>query len=279
MSLKTSKTGVSPAATSPTKHAVGSGAERRARCRAKLVGKVHIRGGIGTRDAFEDVGNSIDVTRDGLLVATSRGGYWVGQIIDVTYPYWTSPTAINQARRARVVRNLLMPDFSYAVAVHFEVREVDDTASQPPVNLPSHVRVLGVESDPSMARAMRDLLEQDGYQVLFVSTAQQALHILQNDIPHVLLADAAGRGELSGRELCAMIKKDLRLKHIPVILLTHSALPSDYSASYRAGAVVCMMKPCDPERLQHAVHLVAPPPGHRSAYSAGFNSSSFVRTS
>lgn len=104
------------------------------------------------------------------------------------------------------------------------------------------------------------------------------MDILQTDAPDVLLAEAEG-GHVSGRDLCTMVKKSTRLQHIPVILMTNSALPSDYSASHRAGAIMCIRTPCDPERLQRAVHMVAPPPGHKSAYSAGFNVPSFVRTS
>lgn len=271
-----SRTSDNPAA--PAKHPIGTGADRRRRCRARVVGRVHARGGVGTLDLFEDVGKSIDVSLDGILWSTSRGGYWVGQFLEVTFPYWTSPTAINQARRARVVRNLLLPDFSYAVAVEFDKGASAANGNPLTARRPDQVRVLGVEADPSIANALRVLFEQDGYQVVLVSTGQQALDILESDTPDVLIAEAEGQG-ITGRELCAIAKKNVRLRHIPVILLTNSALPSDYSASYRAGAVVCMMRPCEPQRLRNAVHMVAPPPGQRSSYSAAFNISAFVRTS
>jgi CheY-like chemotaxis protein len=276
--LITSKSRTSDRTTSPARHPIGTGADRRRRCRAKVVGRVHARGGVGTLDLFEDVGKSIDVSLDGVLWSTSRGGYWVGQFLEVTFPYWTSPTAINQARRARVVRNLLLPDSSYAVAVEFDKGASVANGVALTARRPDQVRVLGVEADPSIANALRLLFEQDGYQVVLVSTGQQALDILESDTPDVLIAEADGMG-ITGRELCAIAKKNLRLRHIPVILLTNSALPSDYSASYRAGAVVCMMRPCEPQRLRNAVHMVAPPPGQRSAYSAAFNMSAFVRTS
>lgn len=69
---------------------------------------------------------SVDATRDGLLFMSPRGGYWVGQVLQVAFPYWTVPGAINVARPARVVRNSLLPDFRHAVAVraiqHVSVR-------------------------------------------------------------------------------------------------------------------------------------------------------------
>jgi CheY-like chemotaxis protein len=93
----------------------------------------------------------------------------------------------------------------------------------------------------------------------------------------VIIAEAEG-GEVSGHDLCAIVKTSERLQHVPVILMTKSALPSDYSAGHRLGAMVCMAKPCKPARLQQAVHLVAAPPSERSVYSAAFNTGPFVRT-
>ncbi len=171
-----------------------------------------------------------------------------------------------------------MPDTRYGVAIEFQQMNGNGVMQGVARPFPNQVRVLGVESDARMARATQDLLERDGYNVVFVSTAQQALDILGCEEPDVLLAEVEGNG-ISGHDLCAIVKKDERLQHIPVILLTKSALPSDYSASYKLGAVVCMSKPCLPERVQHAVHLVAPPTAECSVYSARFNMGAFVRTS
>ncbi len=259
------------------KHPIGSGADRRDYCRVKIAARVHVCGGVGTIDAFEDMAKSIDVTRSGLLWSSSRGGYWVGQILDVTFPYWTTHGAINLARKAKVVRNMLQPDFSYSVAVHFEPKRDDAAGLRPPAPCPTHVRVLVVESNPSIARRTRDALEQDGYQVLVASSVHQALDILQGETPDVLLAEAECPG-ISGRDLCAIVKKTQRLQHIPVVLLTSSALPSDYSAGYRAGAMVCVPTPCEPQRLQRAVRLLAPPPANKSGYSARLDLAAFVRS-
>jgi CheY-like chemotaxis protein len=233
-----SKTTDSVSGTLPAKHPVGSGADRRERWRIKVVSRVLIRGGVGTVDAFEDTCKSIDATRDGLLVSTSRGGYWVGQPLQVIFPYSSTPTAINVARKAKVVRNVLMPDFRYSVAMRLSNGQ-DIVASEGPSS--KLVRVLGVESDPVAASLMRDLLQHDGYQVVFVSTAQDAVVVLMNETPDVLIAESEGIG-MSGRDLCAMIKRNERLQHVPVILL--SALPSAYSANYGVGAVVSITKPC-----------------------------------
>jgi CheY-like chemotaxis protein len=258
-----------------------SGPDRRKRKRGMFAVPVQIRGGVGTLEVFEDLVTSLDVSRDGLLLSTSRGGYSVGQKLQVACPCWCAPTAINVPRNAQVIRNILLPNYTYALALQF----IPGICEESPWNnssspFPNQVRVLCVESDATALRALCAIWEKDGYHVVGVSTAKEALDILSSEAPDVILADAECQGqEISGKDLCAIVKTCPRLQHIPVILLTSSALPSDYATSHQIGAIVCMTIPCKPERLRSAIHLVAAPPALCSVYSARFNVASFVRTS
>jgi DNA-binding response OmpR family regulator len=83
---------------------------------------------------------------------------------------------------------------------------------------------------------------------------------------------------MSGHDLCLIIKRNDRLQHVPVILLTRAAQPADYAASHQLGAVVCMAKPFKPERLLHVVRLVSPPPSAKSVYGARVSNSAIERT-
>src|ERR1700726_2041175 len=86
------------------------GQDRRRRRRVKMGMPVHIRGGVGSTDAFEDSATTIDASRDGLLVESGRGGYWPGQVIEVSLGWITEPTHSDTAQRAKVIRNTLMPN-------------------------------------------------------------------------------------------------------------------------------------------------------------------------
>jgi CheY-like chemotaxis protein len=261
-----------------------AGIERRRRKRAKITAQVHIRG-VNTPEPFEEICKSVDVSRDGLLVTVARAGYWKGQRLDVTFPYSTAAAALNSAQAAEVVR-VAEQDGRYAVALQFLNAKSDSAAKLDPsvagVAAPptaTHTKqqsvVLAVESDPKTAEIMRSILANDGYTVIIVPTAQQALEILRNTVPAVFLAEVEGT-DMSGHDLCLIIKRNDRLQRVPVILLTKSAQPADYSASHQLGAVVCMAKPFKPERLLHVVRLVAPPPTARSAYGASRYSSGSV---
>jgi CheY-like chemotaxis protein len=267
------------------------GIERRRRKRAKITAQVHMRG-VNTPEPFEEICRSVDVSRDGLLVTSARAGYWKGQRLDVTFPYSTAAAALNSSQPAEVVR-VVEQDGRYAVALQFINTKSDSAATDAAKADPSlagvlaassatHAKqqsvVLAVESDPKTAEIMRSVLSNDGYTVIIVPTAQQALDILRNTIPVVFLAEVEAT-DMSGHDLCLIIKRNDRLQRVPVILLTKSAQPADYSASHQLGAVVCMAKPFKPERLLHVVRLVAPPPTARSAYGASRYSNNNIERS
>lgn len=242
--------------------------------------RARICGGIGSLHGFEEVVTCNDISRDGVRLPTLRHGYFEGQLLSVTCPFWDCPTAINKSRNAKVIRCKITPNLGYEIALQFLPDEPEDAPTLRRSSGPhaSQVRVLIVESDVSIGNSVRELLERDGYHVVHVQRPDQALGVIQTEAPHVIVAEAEGH-DLSGDDLCAIVKSSPHLQHIPVILLTSSALPSNYASSHLIGAIVCMSKPCKLEKIRQAVRLVAAPPSQSSAYSSGFNVSSFVRTS
>jgi CheY-like chemotaxis protein len=260
--------------------------DRRRRRRAKISAQVHVKA-VNSPEPFEEVCMSVDVSRDGLLFTASRPGYWKGQQLDVVFPYSTAAAALNTAQRADIVRVAEQAGGKFQVAVHFQAAKSDATGAQRPA---SHVGaangavpvttkeqsvVLAVEPDTRTAETMRNMLTQDGYTVVIVPTAQEALEVLRTTVPVVFIAEVEAT-DMSGHDLCLIIKRNERLQRVPVILLTRSAQPADYSASHQLGAVVCMAKPFQPERLQHVVRLVAPPPAMKSVYGASRVSASNI---
>ena len=250
--------------------------ERRRRRRAKISAQLHVRVA-NSPEAFDEVCMTVDVSRDGLLFTASKKGYWVGQALNVTFPYSTDAGALNQSQPADVVRVSDAPNGRFAVAVQFKAAAVQSkdagasgafsVGSGAQVPEKSLSMVLAVEPDVRTAETMRGVLSQDGYNVVIVATAQEALDILRTTVPAVFIAEVEAQ-DMSGQDLCLIIKRNERLQRVPVILLTRAAQPADYTASHQLGAVVCMAKPFQPDRLSHVVRLVAPPPKMTSAYGA-----------
>jgi CheY-like chemotaxis protein len=287
MSTATSTT--SSAVASPAKQqSLSGGAERRRRKRAKISAQVHIRA--SNSQTPEEICTSIDVSRDGLLFTSSRPGYVVGQSVHITFPYSSAATALNKAEPAEIVRVVEQPDKRFAIAVQFLAAKGPQYRASGSL-APSHAPaagaqtqqaaqqsvVLAVEPDVRTAEIMRGILQQDGYTVIIVPTAKEALEVLKTTIPAVFVAEVEAQ-DMSGHDLCLIVKRNERLQHVPVILLTRSAQPADYAASHQLGAVVCMAKPFKPERLLHVVRLVAPPPSQKNAYGTRTYSNSAERT-
>lgn len=265
---------------SETKKARGStpSLERRRRKRAKISAQVHLRA-VNSPQRFEEVCTTVDVSRDGLLIAANSAGFWKGQQLSVTFPYSSSAPAFNQAQAAEVVRVTQKPGGKFSIGIQFLTARADARAEHKsafdPASANAHAGgraqerqqsvVLAVEPDSRSAENLRNMLQQDGYTVVTVATAQDALEVLKTTVPAVFIAEVECE-DMSGQDLCLIIKRNDRLQRVPVILLTRSAQPADYSASHEMGAVVCMAKPFKPERLHHVVRLVAPPPATTSAY-------------
>jgi CheY-like chemotaxis protein len=264
--------------------------DRRRRRRAKISAQVHVKAA-NSPEPFEEVCMSVDVSRDGLLFTAKRAGYWKGQQLNVTFPFSTAAAALNTPQLADIVRVSEQPGGKFQVAVEFQAAKASvksdrkgshgmhtgpTGSAMPPVSTEQSV-VLAVEPDARTGEIMRNMLQQDGYMVVIVATAQEALEVLRTTVPVVFIAEVEAT-DMSGHDLCLIIKRNERLARVPVILLTRSAQPADYSASHQLGAVVCMAKPFQPERLQHVVRLVAPPPAMRSVYAGARTSSGLERS-
>lgn len=265
----------------------GERKDRRSRRRAKISAPVHVRG-MNSAESFEEVGKTIDVSRDGLLLVVRNKDCQKGQLLEVTFPYSSAPGAENHAQPAEVVRVVAQPHGKFAVAVHFITakKKAEAQGSQTErraapsryhdgalmneslndLNEQKSPVVLAYEPDAGTADAMRKMLEGQGYTFVVAKTGMDAMEFLKANVPNVFVTEIE-KGDVSGRELAASLRRDERLARVPVILLTHSADASHYAESHKIGAaIVCMTNPFQPDRLQQVIRLMAPPPESRGFY-------------
>lgn len=119
--------------------------------------------------------------------------------------------------------------------------------------------VLAVDDDPAVLRVIEALLTRNGYVVKTASSGGEALKILSQIVPAVLILDVM-MPEISGYDLCYLVKSEERLKKIPVVFLTARGAPQDFKAGQDVGAVIYMVKPFQPERLLQVVQMVSTHP-------------------
>ena len=82
----------------------------------------------------------------------------------------------------------------------------------------------------------------EGMQVLTASGGEEALAVLGETVPDVLLADVHMPAP-GGYELCARVKRDPRTSRVPVLLLVGTFEPFDEAEARRVGADGVLTKP------------------------------------
>jgi putative two-component system response regulator len=121
----------------------------------------------------------------------------------------------------------------------------------PPETMPI---VLAVDDDPAVLDVIVAKLTRHEYIVQTASSGEEALKILSESTPNVLILDVMMSG-ISGYDLCHIVKREERLKHIPVIFLTALGAPKDFETGHKLGAVIYMVKPFKPHQLLHVVQM------------------------
>ncbi|RVU33138.1 EAL domain-containing protein [Rheinheimera riviphila] len=106
----------------------------------------------------------------------------------------------------------------------------------------SEANILIVEDSATQAAELQFLLENAGCTVWVAKDGQEALEILQQRIPTVIVSDIL-MPKMDGYQLCHQIKQDQRTRHIPVILVTGLADPRDVVHGLACGADNFIVKP------------------------------------
>ncbi len=124
-------------------------------------------------------------------------------------------------------------------------------------------RVLVVGGDPASLDLLRRYLTEEGYEVLTASNGPEALDIVQNDPPLIIITDWM-MPQVDGLEFCRAIRNhtETRFLYVIVLLTAHSGMDCATEA-FKAGADDCLSQPFDERELvarvsagQRMAHLV-----------------------
>ncbi len=107
------------------------------------------------------------------------------------------------------------------------------------------VRVLAVDDDPQDLRYVRDALIQSGYAPIMAGDAREALRLMQEERPHLVLLDVV-LPESDGIEL---MKAMLALADVPVIFLSAYGRDELIATALNTGAADYVVKPFSPTEL------------------------------
>ena len=119
----------------------------------------------------------------------------------------------------------------------------------------NEVNLLIVEDSPTQAVAIQYLLEEEGYKVSMAVDGEQALAMLKEITPDIIISDIV-MPKMNGYELCTKIKEDKRLSDIPVILLTSLSNPEDVINGLVCGANNFIVKPFEKRFLLSRIRYI-----------------------
>jgi DNA-binding response OmpR family regulator len=110
-----------------------------------------------------------------------------------------------------------------------------------------------VEDDPSIADLVELYLRQAGFRVHRATTGEQALEVIRNRGPRLVLLDIGLPGQMDGLEVCRRLR---RAVDVPIIMLTARDGEVDRVIGLELGADDYVTKPFSPRELVARVKAV-----------------------
>ncbi len=108
--------------------------------------------------------------------------------------------------------------------------------------------ILIVDDEEDIRAVLQARLEAAGFQVRTASKGMDALEGIRSNPPDLIILDIM-LPDITGLDVCALVKHDRRLRRIPIILLTARSQPQDRLTGAALGADAYMNKPFSADEL------------------------------
>ena len=112
-------------------------------------------------------------------------------------------------------------------------------------------KLLVVDDTPENLTVIYKLL-RDTYEVIGASSGGEALGLMAATAPDLILLDVM-MPEMSGFEVCRILKKEDSFRDIPIIFITALTEEADEARGFEAGAVDFITKPFKPAILKKRI--------------------------
>ena len=109
-------------------------------------------------------------------------------------------------------------------------------------------KILVTEDSPTILGILKSVLGEEGYEVVGAADGQQALDLVRNEKPDLIILDLM-LPKIDGNKVCRMLKFDEKFKSIPIIMLTARAKDDDEKLGKEVGADAYLKKPFQPEEV------------------------------
>jgi len=117
------------------------------------------------------------------------------------------------------------------------------------------IRILIVDDDPDIRDVLKLTLAEENYEIIEAGDGEEALKIISTKPLDLVLLDYK-IPKIDGRQVCRLIKKDLLLRHLPVIMVTGKGEINDKVDGIDAGADDYVVKPFEPKELIARIKMI-----------------------
>ena len=136
--------------------------------------------------------------------------------------------------------------------------EIPDLSEPGEASAPAGARVLVVDDSNTIRRSAEIFLRQGGHDVVLAEDGFDALAKVNDHAPQVIFCDIL-MPRLDGYQTCAIIKRNQRFAHVPVIMLSSKDGLFDKARGRMVGSEAYLTKPFTKEQLLRAVEIHRPP--------------------
>jgi pilus assembly protein CpaE len=112
--------------------------------------------------------------------------------------------------------------------------------------------ILIVDDDIWLRMLLRQVLEDEGYQVVEAGTAEEGYELAVASPPDFVVTDLGLPG-MNGRAFCQRLRQTPSTRALPVLILTSSSDIDDKIEGFEAGADDYLTKPFEPKELVYRV--------------------------
>lgn len=116
-------------------------------------------------------------------------------------------------------------------------------------------KLLIVDDHEALRELLKMTLEFSDFDLLEAMDGRQALSVIEQDLPDVVILDIMMPGDIDGIEVCRLIKTNPDTAHIKVILLSAKGQREDIRTGGDAGADAYFVKPFSPMSLLESIKV------------------------
>jgi len=104
-------------------------------------------------------------------------------------------------------------------------------------------KVLVVDDEPYIQKILSFKLRLTGFDPVEASSGEEALRLVREAAPDLVLLDVSLTPGLTGFDVCRILKENPGTATLPVIMLTARTLPAERDLGLRLGAASYVTKP------------------------------------